>query len=371
LKIEKEILRCFRAGVIVIDMSGTVIYRNEIAKKILGNNLVDVGSNLRSSSAENAFHRTLLESLELQYLPARMESILPGREGGTRRMIGFTLSELKDGRGNRTGICAFFKDLTHIEMAEENKDLDTRLRLLGQMAAGLAHEIRNPITSIGVHCGLLRMRCPEDAQIYSSLAHIESETKKVESIIRECLNFVRPAVLNLSVVSMTTMLERLVADTSNLYPKIDFSLRMENTDPINAEVDEVMFEQALRNIIMNAAQACQPDVGKVVVATRLSKGYWDLDPKEKGTDPALKAGTGEQEYFLLISIKDNGVGIPESVRDKIFVPFFTTKKGGTGIGLPIVQKIVNAHKGVLDIISEPNEGTEFVIKIPLRSSPNA
>jgi len=371
LKLEKEILKCFRAGVIVIDMSGTVIYRNEIAKKILGNNLVDVGGNLRSSSAENAFHRTLLESLELQYLPARMESVLPGREGGTRRMLGFTLSELKDGRNNRTGICAFFKDLTHIEMAEENKDLDTRLRLLGQMAAGLAHEIRNPITSIGVHCGLLRMRCQEDTQISSSLSHIESETKKVESIIRECLNFVRPPVLNLSTVSMTTMLERLVADTGNVYPKINFSLRMETTGPVHAEIDEVMFEQALRNIIMNAAQACVSDEreGQVVVAARLSKGFWDLDPKEK--EPTLQTGAGEREYFLLISIKDNGIGIPENVRDKIFVPFFTTKKGGTGIGLSVVQKIINAHKGVLDIVSEPDKGTEFIIKFPLRSSSNA
>jgi len=370
LKLEKEILRCFRAGVIVIDMSGTVIYRNEIAKKILGNNLVDIGGSLRSSSSENAFHRSLLESLELKYLPARMESILPGREGGTRRMIGFTLSELKDGRNNRTGICAFFKDLTHVEMAEENKDLDTRLRLLGQMAAGLAHEIRNPITSISVHCGLLRMRCQEDTQIASSLSHIESETGKVESIIRECLNFVRPPVLNLSTVSMTQMLERLVADTGKLYPKISFSLRMETTGPVHGEVDEIMFEQALRNIIVNAAQACPPDrEGKVAVAARLSKGFWDLDPADK--EQSLQTGAGEREYFLLISIKDNGVGIPENVKDKIFVPFFTTKKGGTGIGLSIVQKIINAHRGVLDIVSEPEKGTEFIIKIPLRSSPNA
>jgi two-component system sensor histidine kinase AtoS len=239
------------------------------------------------------------------------------------------------------------------------------------MAAGLAHEIRNPITSIGVHCGLLRMRCQDDTQIVSSLSHIESETGKVESIIRECLNFVRPPVLNLSTVSITSMLERLVADTGKMYPKISFSLHMETAGPVHAEVDEVMFEQALRNSIMNAAQAVSTDRsdGQVMVAARLSKGFWDLDPKDK--EPELQAGAGEREYFLMISIKDNAMGIPANVMDKIFVPFFTTKKGGTGIGLAIVQKIINAHKGVLDIISEPEKGAEFIIKIPLRSSFNA
>jgi len=366
LGLETEILKCFRAGILVIDMSGVVVYRNEIAKKILSIDLVDVGGNLRYSSAKNAFYRMLLESLELKYLPSRMEAVLPGKEGRTNRMIGFTLAEFKDVDNTRTGICAFFKDLTHVEMAEENRDLDARLRLLGQMAAGLAHEIRNPITSIGVHCGLLRLRHKDDSKAVASLSHIESEIGKIESIIRECLNFVRPAELCLNLKPVRPMLEQVADEVSKIYPKVNVSFQTDIEGDIIAEIDEVMFEQAIRNIVMNGAQACSPENGgDVVISARLSKGFWDHDLTEKDS---AHGHSEEREYFLSVSIKDNGSGIPESVRDKLFVPFFTTKKGGTGIGLSIVQKIVSAHKGVLDIISEEGQGTEFIVKIPMRSS---
>lgn len=362
MRLEADILKCFRAGVLAIDASGTVVYRNDIARKILNHDSIRVGDNLRPMAGDNPFFRTLLESLELRYLPSRMEAILPGREG-MRRMIGFTLAELKDG-DRRTGICAFFKDLTHVEMAEENRDLDARLRLLGQMAAGLAHEIRNPITSIGVHCGLLRMRYQGDPKIVTSLSHMESEIGKVESIIRECLNFVRPADLKLRVVSVKPILEHLASEADKLFGNIDVSFLPGDEGSIEAEVDEVLFEQAIRNVISNAAQACDPG-GSVLVSARVSRGFWDFDPAAR--EPMLSDSSGEKENFLAVSVKDNGKGIPEDIREKIFVPFFTTKKGGTGIGLSMVQKVVYAHKGVLDIESEPGKGTEVIIKIPLRS----
>ncbi|MCL2102728.1 MAG: hypothetical protein FWH25_01680 [Syntrophorhabdaceae bacterium] len=361
MKLEEEILKCYRSGLLVIDMSGTVIYRNEIAKRILGDNLIDIGDNLRSSSAGNAFQRALLESMEREYLPARTETTLPGKKGGMRRTIGFTLSELKDSGSNRVGICVFFKDLTYIGLTEESRDLDERLRLLGEMAAGLAQEIRNPITSISAHCGLLRMRCLEDdEQILSVLAHIESEIGKMEAIIRDCLNFVRPTILNLDVVPIKPLIERLLADASKIYPTVNFSLLMNDAN-IHAKIDEILFEQALRSIIANSAQIC-PD-GKVVVSARLSKGFWDLDPDEN--EPALHAGAGDMDYFLLISIKCNAVGILENNREKYFVPYFNAKKSGTELSL--AQKIISAHKGVLDIISEPDKGAEFIIRISLGS----
>ncbi len=363
MDLEAGILKSFRAGVLAIDLSGTVVYRNDIARKILNHNSIEIGDNLRPLAAENPFFRMLLESLELRYLPSRMESILPGREG-MRRMIGFTLAELKE-EDRRTGICAFFKDLTHVEMAEENRDLDARLRLLGQMAAGLAHEIRNPITSIGVHCGLLRMRYQGDPKMISSLSLMESEIGKIESIIRECLSFVRPAELKIKLVSVKPILEHLAAEADKLFEKVSVSFQPDEAGDIHAEVDELMFEQAIRNIIVNGAQACDPG-GKVVVSVKVSRGFWDLDMAAR--EPMLSDGAGEKEDFLAVSVRDNGKGIPEDIREKIFVPFFTTKKGGTGIGLPMVQKIVYAHKGVLDIISETGKGTEFIVKIPLRSA---
>ena len=363
LKLEADILKCFRAGILAIDLSGQIVYLNDIALKILGGVPLAPGMNLRTAADENPFFRMLLEALDLRYLPTRMEATLPGREG-MPRSIGFTMAELKEGE-QRSGICAFFKDLTHVEMAEENRDLDVRLRLLGQMAAGLAHEIRNPIASIGVHCGLLRSRYQGDPKILSSISHMESEIGRVEFIIRECLNFVRPAELTLRTVPVTPILKRLAAETGKLFGGVKVSFLPRRIENVEVQMDERLFEQALGNIISNAAQACDPG-GSVVISGRVTHGFWDLDPEAR--EPMLSDGSGEREDFLTISIKDTGRGIPEDIREKIFVPFFTTKKGGTGIGLPIAQKIVYAHKGVLDILSEPGKGTEFLIKIPLRDA---
>lgn len=362
MKLEADILKCFRAGILAIDLSGQIVYQNDIAAKILGGVAMKPGTNLRSVAGENQFFRILLEALELQYLPARVESIIPGREG-SHRSIGFTLAELKDGN-QRTGICAFFKDLTHVEMAEENRDLDARLRLLGQMAAGLAHEIRNPIASIGVHCGLLRSRYHGDQKLLSSISHMEREIARVEYIIRECLNFVRPAELGVRSVAVAPFLERLATEADKLFEGVKVSYDPSGAEGLKADLDEALMEQALGNIITNAAQACERG-GNVAVSARVTRGFWDLDPD--GRESILFDGSGEKEDFLTISIKDDGGGIPEEIRERIFVPFFTTKKGGTGIGLPIAQKIVYAHKGVLDILSEPGAGTEFLIKIPLRN----
>jgi signal transduction histidine kinase len=363
LKLEADILKCFRAGILAIDLSGQIVYQNDIATKILSGVSLEPGMNLRSMGGENPFFRMLVEALDLQYLPTRMESIIPGREG-THRSIGFTLAELRDGE-QRTGICAFFKDLTYVEMAEENRDLDARLRLLGQMAAGLAHEIRNPIASIGVHCGLLRSRYQGDPKILSSISHMEREIARVEYIIRECLNFVRPAELGVRSVQVAQLLERLAGDADNRVEGVKVSFLPSGVGDIEADLDEGLMEQALGNIVANAAQACKPG-GNVLISARVTRGFWDLDPEARET--MLSDGSGEREDFLTISIKDDGAGIPEDIREKIFVPFFTTKEGGTGIGLPIAQKIVYAHKGVLDILSEPGKGTEFLVKIPLRSA---
>lgn len=363
MNLEGDILKCFRAGILSIDVSGVVVFVNDLALKILNHNSIRVGANLRGMMGENPFFRFLVEALDLRYLPSRMEAILPGREG-MNRVIGFTLAELKEGE-SRKGICAFFKDLTHVEMAEENRDLDARLRLLGQMAAGLAHEIRNPIASIGVHCGLLRSRYLGDAKILTSITHMENEIVKVEDIIRECLNFVRPAELKLKRILVAPALERITAEADKRFECVSIRFDRRDAEGLEAEVDEILFEQAIGNIVTNAAQACAQG-GEVTISARTTRGYWDIDPDAR--EPMFSGGPGESEDFLSISVKDTGKGIPEDIREKIFVPFFTTKKGGTGIGLPIVQKIVYAHKGVLDIVSEPGKGTEFIVKVPLRAA---
>ena len=363
MNLENAILSSFRAGVVALKMDGTVAYVNPIGAKILEGCALTEGENIHLRGGENPFFRLLSEALTLHYLPARVEVELPGKDGD-RQFIGFTLSELKEG-DNKIGICAFFKDLTHVEMAEESENLKQRLLLLGQMAAGLAHEIRNPIASIGVHCSLLKSHLSKNEKLLSSVSMMAREVSKVEYIIRECLNFVRPAELGLKKVDVVTVVESILERFKMLYPEMKFLIRKQDAGVIQAEVDAGLLEQAINNIIANAIFACE-EKGSVEISFGISRHFSELLRLDRKMDPIVHGHSGQEEEFVRITIRDNGPGIPREIEDKIFVPFFTTKKSGTGLGLSFAQKIIHAHGGVLDLQSEPGKGTDFIIKIPVR-----
>ena len=363
MNLETAILSSFRAGVVALKQDGTVAYVNPIGKKILEGCPLTEGENIHLRAGENSFFRVLSEALTMHYLPARVEVELPGRDGD-RQHIGFTLAELKEG-DDKIGICAFFKDLTHVEMAEESENLKHRLLVLGQMAAGLAHEIRNPISSIGVHCSLLKSHLSQNEKLLSSVDMMAREVSKVEYIIRECLNFVRPAELGLQKVDVDKVAEGILERYRTLYPGMEFSVKRHEDAVYQAEVDAGLLEQAISNIVANAVYACQ-EKGAVEISFGISRHYSDLLRLSRRMDPMIHGHSGKEEEFVRITIHDNGPGIPHEIEDKIFVPFFTTKKTGTGLGLPLAQKIIHAHGGVLDLQSDPGKGTDFIIKIPVR-----
>jgi len=361
--IEGAILSSFRAGIVAIRSDGTVAYINPIGAKILEGCSLKEGENIHPRAGENVFFRVLSESLSMNYLPTRVEAELPARDG-ERQSLGFTLAVLKNSEG-KMGICAFFKDLTHVEMEEESENLKERLMMLGQMAAGLAHEIRNPIASIGVHASILRSHLSGNEKLLSSVSMMSREIEKVDYIIRECLNFVRPAELDLCQVPLGKLLDGVIARIVALYPGMDISLQNAMGESLKVNADAALLEQALTNILANAADACHGK-GTVTVFVGTSRHFTDAVRLNREVARILPDHSGKEEDFIRIHIRDNGPGISMEIQDRIFVPFFTTKKTGTGIGLPLAQKIVHAHGGVLDMNSEVGKGTEFMIKIPMR-----
>jgi signal transduction histidine kinase len=364
IHIEKAILSSFRAGIVAIRSDGTVSYINPIGAKILEGCSLREGENIHPRAAENVFFRVLSEALSMNYLPTRVEAELPGRDG-ERQSLGFTLAVLKESDG-KSGICAFFKDLTHVEMAEESENLKERLLMLGQMAAGLAHEIRNPIASIGVHASILRSHLSGNEKLLSSVKMMSLEIEKVDYIIRECLNFVRPTELDLRQVRVDKLLDEVVGRMIALHPGMNFSIKHTGNGDLKVDADAALLEQVLTNILDNAADACHGK-GIVTVYVGTSRHFTDTIRLNRQVGLILPPGhAGKEEEFVRIHIRDNGPGIPSEIQDRIFVPFFTTKKAGTGIGLSLAQKIVHAHGGVLDMNSEVGKGTEFIIKIPMR-----
>jgi signal transduction histidine kinase len=362
---EAAILSSFRAGIVALSLDGTIAYINPIGKRILAGCSLEVGESIHPRAGENIFFRVLSESVALNYLPTRVECEIPGRDGD-HQFLGFTLSELKEGE-KRTGICAFFKDLTQVEMAEESEDLNRRLVLLGQMAAGLAHEIRNPMASIGVHCSLLKSHLSQNEKLYSSVSMISREIERVEAIIRECLNFVRPAELGTRNIQVDKFVTGIVERFRSLHPEMEFTMRRQEGVALEAEADQGLLEQAISNIISNAVDVCERK-GKVEISLGISRHFSELMRLGRNVGPIVHGHSGKEEEFIRITIRDHGPGIPVEIQEKMFVPFYTTKKGGTGLGLPIAQKIIHAHGGVLDLKSEPGKGTDFIIKIPMRQS---
>jgi len=363
MDLETAILASFRAGVLALRLDGTVAYINPIGIKILEGYALREGESIHLRAGENSFFRVLSESLGTHYLPARVETELP-RVDGDLQSLGFTLSELKS-EGNKIGICAFFKDLTQVEMAEESENLKQRLVILGQMAAGLAHEIRNPIASIGVHCSILKTHLSQNEKLLSSVEMMAREIEKVEYIIRECLNFVRPADLGIQKVQVENIVRGVIDRFQALYAEMEFSAKRQEEAEYHAEVDPGLFEQAIINIVSNAVDACEGK-GKIEISFGMTRHFSDLIRLGRRLDSFVQGHSGNEEEFVRIAIRDNGPGILPEIKEKIFVPFYTTKKTGTGVGLPLAQKIIHAHGGVLDLMSEPGKGSDFIIKIPVR-----
>jgi len=363
MNIGDSILSSFRAGILAIRMDGTVTYINPIGEKILKDCALRMGENIHPRAGENSFFRVMSEAIAMSYLPTRVEVDLPGVDG-EHQNLGFTLAELKE-EGERTGVCAFFKDLTHVEMAEESENLKQRLLMLGQMAAGLAHEIRNPIASIGVHCSILRSNLATNGKLLSSIDMMAREVEKIEYIIRECLNFVRPAELGLREVRIDRVVEGVVTRMKTVHSGMEFQVHKPADVELVAESDGSLLEQAITNLLSNAVDACG-GTGKVEVSFGISRHFSELLRLDRRAEALLPGDSGKEEEFIRITIRDDGPGIPPEIQDKIFVPFFTTKKMGTGIGLPMAQKIVHAHGGILDLSSSVGKGTEFIIKIPVR-----
>ncbi|HEY5996720.1 MAG TPA: histidine kinase dimerization/phospho-acceptor domain-containing protein, partial [Candidatus Deferrimicrobiaceae bacterium] len=278
MKLESAILSGFRAGIIALRTDGTIDYVNPIGSRILEFNPIAIGENIHDKSGANDFYRLLSDSLSMSFLPTRIETELPGKDGD-RQVLGFTLAELKDDK-EKLGICAFFKDLTHVEMAQENENLKGRLQVLGQMAASLAHEIRNPIASIGVHCGVLKPHLAGNEKLSASLLSIASEVARVEEIISECLTFVRPDVLEFRQAAIDGLLVDIRDKYQGLYPDMSVSFSTPIPCPVMADVDPGLFSRAISNIVANAAEACHGK-GRIDILLSPTRHFTDITHIEK------------------------------------------------------------------------------------------
>jgi signal transduction histidine kinase len=344
-----------RNGVLAINREGALVLINDEACRVFGlpHDLDYLGQPF--TEVFRAFPdlvRVLGGAFELATLPNRAELRLKS----SAKVIGYTLSLVRDDSDQPIGAALFFKDLTHVEQMEERERLRDRLAALGEMAATMAHEIKNPLGGIEVMAGLLRRQVPDNPGAQALVKDIINEAKMANAIVQEMLDFVRPVRLQLERASIAEALESAVTMADGKVIRGDVTIDMQVPTALpRVQADGHQLTQVFANLLINAFEALDGR-GRITLSARV------LEP---GQDGALLVDGTQPTTTVVVDVSDSGPGLASDVADKIFDPFVTTKPQGSGLGLAVVRKIVDAHEGRIDVTSAPGQGTCFTVTLPV------
>lgn len=328
-------------GILTVDRTGKMILFNPavagltglVAEHVLERNFRDVGL----PSALTQFLETVLVPKET--ILAREETF--NRPDGSLVTVAVTASQLYDDRQDYMGALLVMIDLREKRLLEAQVLRANRLAGLGELAAGVAHEIRNPLTAIKGYAQVLEEELLPTDEKREYTAVIVNEVNRMDRIVRELLTFARPSQSCFHRVSLKETLEAtlVLIDHSFFHRRIE--LIKEYEEEIFLEADPEQLKQIFLNLLLNAGQAI-PDQGRIRIQTE-SQGEW-----------------------AQILIQDNGCGIGEKNLEKLFTPFYTTREQGTGLGLAMVHQLVELHGGKVAVRSTLGKGTEFRVCLPIQ-----
>lgn len=268
----------------------------------------------------------------------------------TGRRIQASLEFIHDDRTRQDlGALVTLHDLESVEEIESELELSRRMAAIGRLTSGVGHEVKNPINAIVVHLELLKTKLGSASEpAVRHLDVIDAEIHRLDRVVQTLVDFTRPVDLELSEQDLRPVIgDILTLSTAELSTRgVALSSRMPDY-PLVANIDADLLKQAVLNVIQNGAQA-MPDGGKLEVVL------------EEDSTPGANSA--------VLRIADQGPGIPEEIRGKIFDLYFTTKSGGSGIGLAMTYRILQLHHGSVEVQSEAGRGTEFQLRIPLSAA---
>ncbi|GAB4338450.1 MAG: ATP-binding protein [Desulfobulbaceae bacterium] len=329
-------------GIIAVDRDRVVTTFNEAAATMTGRETEYVIGRSAGAVLPGAFAEFF--SREEGKATDEREITFETREGQRHYLC--HLIEIEGVERERQGRVLLISDLTQLKGLEREMRENERLAAVGRMAAGVAHEVRNPLSSIKGLALLLRGRFPEEGRDRETADLLVEQVERMNRTVSELLSFARPAPLDLQPVSLQELLVdtlRLVeADTagSGIATTLDVA---SNLRKVAGDPDRL--SQVFLNLLLNAVQAM-----------------------EKGGELRVSAFNSPEHEAVTVQIRDTGCGIGPEHRGQLFYPYFTTKKGGTGIGLAISQKIVSEHHGTISLDSEEGKGTTATVRLPIFTS---
>ena len=349
-----NILASLTSGIVTVDLDGRVVTLNPAAELMTGFFAGEVaGRYCTEVFAQTSDLAELLMETLANRTPVLGMALTLRRRGGRGLPVELSVSPLRGSEGKELGVIGVFRDLTRVQQLEERLRRSDRLAAVGELAAGLAHEIKNPLTALLTFSRRLT-RAFEDADFRQKFQTVvPRELERINGIVEGLLELARPARLAFKPLRVSALLERTIElyETRIDAQRIDVQREYARDLPTIFADHDALY-QALVNLVTNALDA-MPNGGVLVLRTARSDG------ESLG---GRRAGGARR---VAIEIQDSGVGMSPAVVDRIFNPFFSTKDGGTGLGLALAHKIVDDHEGSLDVRSTPGAGTTFRLVLPL------
>ena len=333
-----KILEQMRDGVATVDAAGRVSIFNARAAELFGSEPKSIeGLSLEAIPQDPArYLRAILAR------PDGTTEMQIDRPDGTQRIVAVSLSTTHDAAGALESRTAVLRDLTDARRMEREAQRRDKLTAMGELASGVAHEIRNPLNAIAMIAQRFEKEFTprKGAQEYRALTRVmQEEARRVNGIIRQFLSFARPPKLDRRPVPVHELLTHVASLVSGQAAEAGIALSVSAGDSAAASLDPEQMKQALLNIVQNAIEAT-PRGGKIFLAGSMVNGS------------------------VRFTVSDTGKGIPSEGLDKIFNLYYTTKADGTGLGLSITQQVVAQHGGTIDVASTEGEGTSITIDIP-------
>ena len=329
-----------KIGTLIVNGNLEILYSNPFCSTLLGHQSVEGRNLVRffSEGTVGAFRRILRfydEDVGFSR-KAHSKDVTYHHPKLGQRILSVTLSPMEKDKD----FCLLLEDVTERKKQEEKGQQEEKMKVLGELASGIAHEIRNPLSSIIGSLEVMGQVSPEEQKKLKEITLKES--RRLGSLINDLLTYVRPEKAKKEEVDLNRLLKEVLS-----FVKLDKTLRSDVKQVFKGEIkksisgDPDQLKQAFTNILVNA--------------------YHALESKDS---PEIFVEIKGDEKGAVVVIRDNGKGMSEESRRKIFEPFFTTKAKGTGLGLAITYRILQNHKVFLEVTSKEGEGTQFEIKFP-------
>ncbi|MBU0502467.1 MAG: PAS domain S-box protein [Candidatus Margulisbacteria bacterium] len=343
----EEILQAMVNGVLTVDVRGNIVTFNQMAEKITGRKSSDlIGKSCVQVWGERGMITNIVENMLRKSVDYKnFEASIASPEKGLVP-VSFSSNMLCDHHGKKIGALLSIEDISEVKELEGKVRQADKLSALATMAAGMAHEIKNPLSSIKVLSQLLSKKF-DDPEYRQKIQEIfPREINRIDRIVESLLGFARATALNFVKTDINQVLEENLKYYDRQAGEAGLKIVREFAALPEIEVDQGQLYQVFSNLILNAIQA-MPSGGELKVVTKPGKVI----------DGILKD--------IKIFVSDTGPGMSNEVSCKLFDPFYTTKHGGTGLGLTIAHSIVDGHRGYFDVESKIGSGTTFVVTLPV------